>query len=99
MAPPTFLCLKCRQHTHTSACSDPTAGPCNQPELQPAQAYDQSLVGLPQPCRACSGPIEVVANKMIAKKPKTAITPEQFDALLAEIPEDFQLLIMVGAPS
>jgi len=32
----------------------------------------------------------------LVKKPKTAITPEQFEALLAEIPEQFRLMVLVA---
>lgn len=41
------------------------------------------------PCR------HTVLPKLV-KKPKTAITPEQFEALLAEIPDEFRLMVLVA---
>ncbi|MDQ6849689.1 MAG: tyrosine-type recombinase/integrase [Actinomycetota bacterium] len=41
------------------------------------------------PCR------HTVLPKLV-KKPKTAITPEQFEALLAEIPDAFRLMVLVA---
>lgn len=32
----------------------------------------------------------------LVKKPKTAVTPEQFEALLAEIPDEFRLMVLVA---
>ena len=32
----------------------------------------------------------------LVKRPKTAITPEQFEALLAEIPDEFRLMVLVA---
>ncbi len=32
----------------------------------------------------------------VVKKPKTAITPDQFEALLAEIPDEFRLMVLVA---
>jgi len=32
----------------------------------------------------------------VVKKPKTAVTPEQFESLLAEIPEQFRLIVLVA---
>jgi integrase len=41
-------------------------------------------------------PCRHTALPKVVKKPKTAITPEQFEALLAEIPEAFRVMVLVA---
>jgi len=54
--------------------------------------FERAIIDQVIPINPCR---HTVLPKLV-KKPKTAITPEQFEALLAEIPDEFRLMVLVA---
>jgi len=74
---------------HVVSLRMPTCGIAGRERLH--AIFERAVIDQVIPVNPCR---HTVRPKMV-KKPKTAITPEQFEALLAEIPDEFRLMVLV----